>query len=125
MTEEKKPSKQKRAKSKKEGKGPTEEKKALPKVKVEQIPKGTKPSPIVTRPTGSRKGRGFSPLELSRSGISSDYARRIKIPVDLRRGTYNEVNVKALKDWITPARVSKTVNKTPKKNPKTKTKKAT
>lgn len=57
--------------------------------------------PIVTRihkgKPRVREGRGFSLAELRSVGVSLDKARKLKIPIDLRRKTAYESNVEVVR----------------------------
>ena len=68
------------------------------------------PAPIVKKPRllkfagvdpGKRIGRGFSLGELKEAGISEAIARDLGIPIDKRRRSVHEWNVKALKEFMT------------------------
>ena len=68
------------------------------------------PAPIVKRPRllrfagvdpGKRVGRGFSLGELREAGINEVIARDLGIPIDRRRRSVHEWNVKALKEFMT------------------------
>ena len=52
-----------------------------------------------------RVGRGFSKLEIKEAGITIDVAKRLGIPIDPRRRSKHDWNVKALKEYI--AKISK------------------
>jgi large subunit ribosomal protein L13e len=56
----------------------------------------------VVRKKGNRtkEGRGFSRGELKEAGIDVKRALRLDIPVDLRRKTKHEENVKRLKQYL-------------------------
>ncbi|HID80460.1 MAG TPA: 50S ribosomal protein L13e [Ignisphaera sp.] len=67
------------------------------------------PAPIVKKPRllkfagvdpGTRVGRGFSLGELKEAGISEAIARDLGIPIDKRRRSVHEWNVKALKEFM-------------------------
>jgi large subunit ribosomal protein L13e len=47
-----------------------------------------------------RSGRGFSKGELKGAGLSLKDALRRSIPIDSKRGTVHEENVKALKTFL-------------------------
>ncbi len=49
---------------------------------------------------GKREGRGFSREELRKAGISSKQALRLGLPVDVRRRTVREENVKLAKQQL-------------------------
>ena len=56
--------------------------------------------PQVTKPGGNtRRGKGFSPEELKKAGLNKAEAKRLKIPVDNRRKTAHEQNVKTIKAY--------------------------
>jgi len=48
----------------------------------------------------TRKGRGFSRGELREAGIDFQTALRLRIPVDTKRKTKHEENVKTLKQLL-------------------------
>ena len=57
-----------------------------------------------------RKGKGFSKGELRDVGIDFKQALKLKVPIDLRRKTKHEDNVKTLKQHfksLKPSRVRK------------------
>jgi len=57
--------------------------------------------PIVIRKKGkARKGKGFSRSELREAGLDSKQALKLGIPIDLRRKTEHEGNVKILKQHL-------------------------
>lgn len=47
-----------------------------------------------------RLGKGFSREELKRAGLSVKEALKLKIPIDTRRKTTHEENVKLIKDFL-------------------------
>jgi len=47
-----------------------------------------------------REGRGFSLNELREAGITIDAARRLGIPVDKRRRSCRDENVRALREFL-------------------------
>ncbi len=49
---------------------------------------------------GLRKGRGFSKLELMEVGLSIRDARRLGIPVDPRRRSKHDWNIKILQEYL-------------------------
>ncbi len=74
--------------------------------------------PIVRSQTGKeRQGRGFSPDELKESKLNAKEARELCIPIDRKRKTSHEKNVKTLK-----AHVEKLPKKTAKSAKEKKTK---
>ena len=67
------------------------------------------PTPLVKRPRllkhagvdqGIRPGRGFSELELKEAGLSIREAKKLGIPIDLRRRSVHKWNVEALKKFL-------------------------
>ena len=46
-----------------------------------------------------RNGRGFSPEELKKAGLNKAEARKIGLPVDLRRETAHDENVEVIKAY--------------------------
>lgn len=87
--------------------------------------------PMVKTGVEARKGRGFSRDELKDVGISVTEALKTRIPVDLRRSSKHEENVKLLKKYCNkpepkkPAKAEKaepaktTTRKAKTANPKT------
>jgi ribosomal protein L13E len=73
--------------------------------------------PKITKPDGEqRSGRGFSPDEIKKAGLTRAEARKMALPVDNRRKTAHEENVEAIKEYT---RKAKAVIKTkPKPAPK-------
>ncbi len=54
--------------------------------------------PSVTNQKGKQKsGKGFSPDELKAAGVTKQQARQAGLPVDMRRKSSHEENVKAIK----------------------------
>ncbi len=52
----------------------------------------------VTNQKGKQKrGKGFSPNELKQAGVSKQQARKLKMPVDMRRKSVHEENVATIK----------------------------
>jgi hypothetical protein len=45
---------------------------------------------------GIRKGRGFSLKELEKAGLTKAIAKKLKIPIDTRRKTAHDANIKEL-----------------------------
>ena len=63
--------------------------------------------PIVVRKKGkTRKGKGFSRGELREAELDSKQALKLGIPIDLRRKTKHEENVKILKQHRSPGSIS-------------------
>ena len=56
--------------------------------------------PIVKRKLKTRKGKGFSRAELKDAKLNINEAYKYSIPIDLRRSTKHEENVKKLKTYI-------------------------
>jgi ribosomal protein L13E len=53
--------------------------------------------PIITKRNGKQKpGKGFSPNELEQAGVTKQQARRIGLPVDLRRKSVHAENIKTI-----------------------------
>jgi len=68
--------------------------------------------PIVQKKNDrTREGKGFSRDELKEVGIDSKQALRLKIPIDLKRKTKHENNVKTLKHYLKSSKSSKTRKK--------------
>ncbi len=68
-----------------------------------------KPTPLVKKPRlvkdrgvepGLRPGRGFSIRELEEVGLSIEEAKRLGIPIDRRRRSRHEWNIKILKEFF-------------------------
>jgi predicted flap endonuclease-1-like 5' DNA nuclease len=72
--------------------------------------------PIVKRSMKTRKGKGFSKAELKDAELSVNEALKYGIPIDLRRSTKYEENVKKLKTFF-----EKTKPEAPTKEEKAKT----
>jgi len=58
-----------------------------------------------------REGKGFSKGELREAGIDFKRALRLKIPIDLKRKTKHEENLKTLKQHLKGLKPSKTRKK--------------
>ena len=54
-----------------------------------------------------REGKGFSKDELREAGMDFKQALRLKIPIDLRRKTKHEENIKTLKQHLKSLNPSK------------------
>jgi len=66
-----------------------------------QVEKTMKTRPIVQKKNGkTREGKGFSKGELREVGVDFKQALRLTIPIDLRRKTKHEDNVKTLKQYL-------------------------
>jgi len=84
--------------------------------------------PKILKPDGKqRSGRGFSPDEVRKAGLTEADARRMQLPVDTRRKTAHEENIEAVKAHIKkvkaeikpkPEPVPKPVAKDKKEKPK-------
>lgn len=58
--------------------------------------------PITYKKDGDkRNGRGFSSKELEKTGLTLRQALRVRLPVDARRRTVHDENVKLLKQRLT------------------------
>lgn len=55
---------------------------------------------VVQRKRRLRKGRGFSRKELKEVGLNPKSALRLGIPIDKRRKTKHEENVKLLEQYL-------------------------
>lgn len=76
--------------------------------------------PVIIKPDGKqRSGKGFSPEELKKAGIDPAEAKRLEIPVDKRRKTAHDQNVKAIKAYAE----KKKAEAKPKQKPQPKTEK--
>ncbi|MGD6808138.1 MAG: ribosomal protein L13e [Candidatus Bathyarchaeia archaeon] len=54
--------------------------------------------PTIQRPNGKTKnGKGFSPNELAKAGVTALQAKQMGMPVDFRRKSEHESNIEALK----------------------------
>ena len=76
--------------------------------------------PIVKRGDKVREGRGFSKGELKEAGLSPSEAMRLGIPVDKRRRTVHEENVRRLKEYLEEAEKTGIRFKKPKQTAKPK-----
>ena len=65
-----------------------------------------------------RPGRGFSLCELSKAGLTISEARKLKIPVDLRRRSCHEWNVKLLENFMKGLKSSQKVESSQVEPPK-------
>ncbi len=63
--------------------------------------------PVVRKPDGLRKGRGFSLRELKEAGLSLADARKLNIAVDRRRRSMHPENVEVLRKIVTKSRAEK------------------
>jgi len=79
---------------------------------------------IVYKKNGKpRKGKGFSRKELEKAGIEIKKALRLGIPVDKRRSSAYEGNVKVLGNFVKAIKSSQIKEKTKRRKTKTKTEK--
>jgi len=63
--------------------------------------------PKILRKGGKqRQGKGFSPEELKKTGLSLGEAVRLHVPVDPRRKTAHEENVQAVKAFLDQKRAA-------------------
>jgi large subunit ribosomal protein L13e len=69
-----------------------------------------------------RNGRGFSPEELKKAGLNKTEARKIGLPVDLRRETAHDENVEAIKAYAEKKKAEAKPKPKPKPQPKKKPK---
>ncbi len=69
------------------------------------------------------KGKGFSRKELEKAGLNVKEALKLGIPIDKRRSSAYEENVKILENFVKTVR-SIQAKKAKKPKPKTKTKKS-
>ena len=61
--------------------------------------------PKIIKPNeNQRNGRGFSLREIENAGLNTANARKIGLPVDLRRKTAHEENVEAVKAYAKKAK---------------------
>lgn len=65
-----------------------------------------------------RSGRGFSPQELRKSGLSLAEAKKLEIPADKRRTTVHDWNVKILKAYVKKVKTEVKPKNKPKKKAK-------
>jgi ribosomal protein L13E len=57
--------------------------------------------PQITKPDGKpRQGKGFSREEVKKAGLFAADARKMGLPVDLRRTTVHDENVAAVKAYV-------------------------
>lgn len=60
-----------------------------------------KVEPAVFKKNGKiRKGKGFSREELKKARLSFREALKLGVPIDFRRRTFHEENVKAVKNFL-------------------------
>jgi large subunit ribosomal protein L13e len=80
--------------------------------------------PEVAKSNGKlRKGKGFSIEELKKAGINRAEAKKLEIPVDKRRRTAHDQNVKAVKAFAKKAKVKAKPKSQPKPEKEKKAKK--
>jgi len=57
--------------------------------------------PVIQKPDGKTKnGRGFSPNELAKAGITCFQAKQLGLPVDFRRKSEHESNIETLTNIV-------------------------
>ena len=79
--------------------------------------------PEILTPSGKqRSGKGFSLEELKKAGLNSAEAKRLKLPVDKRRKTAHDQNVKAIKAHMEKKKAKAKPKPKPKPQPKKKLK---
>ena len=66
---------------------------------------------IVNRNHKKRRGRGFSREELKEVGLSCTESLKLEIPIDTRRSTKHEENVKALKAYVSHRKIEPPIKK--------------
>lgn len=116
LAEQKKTAKQKEGRTRKTDTIQKEKPDISSKAQAIIIPNRTKPSSRVSRLSGFREGRGFSLPELQSAGVSLAYARRLRLSVDLRRGTQYDVNIQAIKNWNSTPGTTKPLRKSVQKS---------
>ena len=57
-------------------------------------------SVVLKKRDETRKGKGFSRSELREAGLDSKQALKLGVPIDLRRKTKREENIKILKQYL-------------------------
>jgi large subunit ribosomal protein L13e len=84
---------------------------------------------VITKQNGKQSvGKGFSPTELEKAGVDKRQARRIGLPVDIKRKSLHDENVETIKVQAEKAKAeSKSkepeIQAEPKEKPKKKAKK--
>ena len=78
--------------------------------------------PEVTKPDGKRSGKGFSREELKKAGLNPAEAKKLKLPVDKRRKTAHDQNVKTIKAYAEKKKAKAKPKQKPKPKPKPKKK---
>jgi ribosomal protein L13E len=72
----------------------------------------------ITKQNGKKSvGRGFSPSELAKAGLTKQDAKKLGIPLDVKRKSEHEENIATLKAHAEKAK-SETKPKAPKTEPK-------
>jgi large subunit ribosomal protein L13e len=80
--------------------------------------------PKILKPDGKqRSGRGFSREELKKAGLNKAEAKKLEIPVDKRRKTAHDQNVKAIKAYAEKKKAKTKPKPKPQPQPKKKAKK--
>ena len=79
--------------------------------------------PKILKPDGKqRSGRGFSLEELKKAGLNPAEAKKLELPVDKRRKTAHDQNVKAIKAHMEKKKAKAKPKPKPKPQPKKKLK---
>ena len=80
--------------------------------------------PKVTKRGGKkRSGKGFSQEELKKAGLNKTEAKKLEIPVDKRRKTAHDQNVKTIKTYMANKKTKAEAKPKPMPQPKKKAKK--
>jgi large subunit ribosomal protein L13e len=80
--------------------------------------------PKILKPDGKqRSGRGFSLEELKKAGLNKAEAKKLEIPVDERRKTAHDQNVKAIKAYAEKEKAKAKPKPKPKLQPQPKSEK--
>ena len=80
--------------------------------------------PTILKQDGKqRSGRGFSPDEIEKAGLTQTEARKMQLPVDKRRKTSHEQNVETMKSHISKVKAETKPKSKPAPKPVAKDKK--